>query len=108
MSDFNLDNANEETGFEPVTVTYREKEYKVGASAYGLMMAPGLLKFDGKNERETGAALVEALPKLLELLAPELAEAMEDPTVPEQLLLIQVITEVLNRLGRFQLDADES
>ena len=101
MSDFNLDTV-EEDGYKPVSVTYREKEYLLGASAYGLMMAPGVIELEDKNGAEIGMELIGKLPELLRLLCPDLAEAMTDPTVAEQILMIRAITEVLNRLGNFR------
>lgn len=106
MSDFNLDTVDEK-GYQPVTVTYRGEDYTVGTTAYGLMRVPAVVDFDGKENAEVGAELIKKLPELLELLSPELAEALDEPTLPEQLLLIEAMTEVLNRLGKFQATASE-
>lgn len=101
MSDFNLDTV-EKDGYKPVSVTYREKEYLLGASAYGLMMTPGVVDLEDKNGAEIGAELISKLPEILNLLCPDLAEVMTDPTVAEQIVMIRAITEVLNRLGNFR------
>lgn len=102
MAEFNLD-AVDDGGYKPVTIVYREQEYKLGANAYGLLMAPGLLNTEGKTEEQIGQMLLEGLPKLLQLLGPELAAALSEPTLAEQMVLVQAVTEVLNRLGRFRV-----
>lgn len=109
MSDFNLDSV-EDSGYTPVSVTYREKEYLLGDSAYGLMMVSTVVdskKGKGKKREVTGGELIKKLPKLLELLSPSLAKAMTDPTIAEQVLLLRAVTEVLNRLGKFRFSNGE-
>ena len=101
MSDFNLDTV-EKDGYKPVSITYREKEDLLGASAYGLMMTPGVIELEDMNGAEIGMELIDKFPELLKLLCPDLAKVMTDPTVSEQILMIRAITEVLNRLGKFR------
>lgn len=108
MSDFNLD-ASDDSGYKPVTITYREKEYTLGSDAYGLMMAPGVLgEVKDLTPEQVGARLVKKLPELLGFLCPDLAEALKENTasIGEQIVLIRALTEVLNRLGRFRFTPD--
>lgn len=105
MSDFNLDSSD--SGYRPVTVTYKGAEYTLGASTLGLLRIPGVLGLEGGEKATlTGEMILEKLPAALKVLGPELHEAITaDPEplgVDVELALVRAVTEVLNRFGRFQ------
>jgi len=109
MSDFNLDTVDD-GGYTPVVVTYKGKDYTLGEAAFGLMRAPAILEL-GEGEKLTGETILLKLPDLLKALGPKLHEAIEENPEPlkvnEELMLINAITEVLNRFGRFRVTAGE-
>jgi hypothetical protein len=97
---FDIDAMAAEAGYQPVQVRFRGQEYQLGNTAAGLFKAADLAD---KLPDDDTAAIVTALPDLLEILSPGWP-AEEQLTVAEEMVLVQAVTEVMNRLGqaRFQ------
>lgn len=86
-------------------VRFRGQEYEVGRSAYGIVTAPSIIG----DVTEVGAVL-QKLPELLQVLAPELFAVLEGAplTAGEEFALLKVVTEVMNRASRFRLGATQT
>ncbi len=104
MATFNIDEMK--SGFQPVDIVFRGKDYLLGNTALGILEA---CEIHGEMEDNDGVAYVrafmDAMPRMLAALCPDMpSEGLE---TAEQFALMKVCTEVLGRVGQLTFQAEE-
>jgi len=104
MATFNIDEMK--SGFKPVTVTFRGKEYALGTSAVGILQVCELhgeiANLDGL---EFMSGFMKQLPQMLKLLCEDFPT--EGLDAAESMALMKVLTEVMARISQLTFPEEE-